>query len=119
MTRRKSAPAAIEPFVVVVSFPSNSWKEYHYLCNDPLVRQGSTVIANGTKVKVIRTAPVTPGSLATKYVQSDHASDARERRIAITKRLLEIESREQLAARFLKLKSPEAKKLLAELKGLN
>jgi hypothetical protein len=114
---RKTPTRTVDPFVVVVTFPSSS-KEYHYLCTDPKVRQGSTVIANGAKVRVLRTAPHV-GGLAYKYVQFDEGAANAERRREIAGRLSELMKQEEFIARAAKLTSPEAKRLVRELKELS
>jgi hypothetical protein len=123
MTRaRKPAAAAasvrVPPYTVVVKFP-NSTREYSYLCNIPLLRQGDHVIANGCKVEVIRTAPY--DSRATKWVSeclSPEAEATLARKKAIAVRLNQIAALEDAMARWKKLRSPEAKSLLTELEGL-
>ena len=115
MPRRKKVITSTEPFVVVVTFPSSS-KEYHYLCNDPTVQQGSTVIANGTRVQVLRTAAYDPSApRATKYVQSDRTGRIRD----VWAKLEQLERVELAMKRFAALTSPEAKRLVRELKELS
>lgn len=116
--RASSTPLLdITPFVVVVCFPS-SLKEYHYLCKDPSIRQGSWVIANGTEVQVIRTLAVS--DQATKYVQTKTEYNTARRRTFIEGRIAEIE-REFLKMdryRALAKRSPEVRRLLKELESL-
>jgi hypothetical protein len=114
---RKTPTRTADPFVVVVTFPSSS-KEYHYLCNDPTVRQGSTVIANRTKVKVLRTAPWVEGGPAFKYVESDVEATKTERKHEIAKRLNDLLREEEFISRASKLKSAEGRRLVRELKEL-
>lgn len=119
-TRRAPAPVSTTPFVVYVRYPSN-FKEYAYLCDFP-AKQGDVVLGNSdVRVMVIRTA--SHDAAATKYVRPlpDVAELARkERRFAICKRLNEIAKQQEELTRFTALarKSPEAKRLLAELKEL-
>lgn len=105
------------PFVVFVRYPNNP-KEYAYLCSDPNVVQGSRVRANHCDVTVVRTASYCKA--ATKHIDyvSDDAIDRRASIETIMKRLEVIEGLETSIARYSKLKSPEAKKLVAELKEL-
>lgn len=117
--KRKSnsnnVPAKIKPFVVYVTFP-NSTKEYSYLCDLPGIRQGSIVIANGCEVVVRRTAEFDDN--ATKWVQSRSTFDTIRRTNQIRERLRILAAAEEEIARFKKLKSPEAKRLLKELESL-
>lgn len=114
---KKSLPSrVVKPFVVYVTFP-NSMKEYSYLCDIPGVRQGSTVIANHTEVTVRRTSE--NDNMATKWVSSRDAFDILKARTNIMAKLEELAKTEEKLARFAKLKSPEAKKLLRELKSLS
>jgi hypothetical protein len=113
--RAKPATQPTKPFVVYVTFPSGP-KEYCYLCNLPDIRQGSVVVANGTEVIVRRTAESDP--LATKWVQSRSHFDIARRKHAIVQELIKLEEREEQMARFRRLKSPEAKRLLKELESL-
>lgn len=115
MPRRK---IELEPFVVVVRFPSGG-REYHYLCNDPTIRQGSKVIANGTTVEVIRTLRLTPDSPASKFIKSDAQLNRRIRMQEIATRLDAIQRSEERIAAWAKLTSPEAKRLVRELKELS
>lgn len=103
------------PFVVYVTFPSGL-KEYAYLCSDPEVKQGSIVIANGTRVPVLRTAA--HDARAIRYITADHEASSKAKRAKLIQELLDWEHRENLAKRFAALKSPEAKRLVAELKRL-
>ena len=115
-TRRKTTEMTkIKPFVVYVTFPS-SQKEYAYLCNLPDIRQGSIVVANGTEVVVRRTAESDP--LAIRWVTSRSAFDIAKRKQDLIRLLCQIEEREEQMARFRRLKSPEARRLLKELESL-
>lgn len=103
--------------VVYVRFPS-SCKEYVYLAAFP-VRQGDFVLANGTEVPVIRTAAA--DERATRYVYpapSQAERVAKQRRADLIRQLNQISAEEEMLQRFSRLKSPTAKKLLTELKGL-
>lgn len=121
-TKRKYTrkPVVPETFVVYVKFPS-SFKEYAYLCNTPGIRQGSEVIANGCRVTVLRTAA--SDSLASRYVQPvpDLAAEQRVQRMKeISARLDQLARRHADLARWTALakSSPEAKRLVTELKKL-
>lgn len=121
MPSRRTTRPDTNPFVVYVTYPNNP-KEYAYLCNFP-AKQGDVVLGNSNvHVTVKRTANFDP--IATKYVNPlpDHATLAlRERRFAIVKRLNEIEAEHKELDRFKALAhvSPEAKRLIAELKRIS
>jgi len=112
-------PSTSNPFVVYVTYEPGG-KEYAYLCNIPGIVQGDQVLANnGKRVTVVRTAMSDP--IATRFVTAIPEHDSvkqTERKKQICNRLREIEREEEFIARMTRLKSPEAKKLLAELKGL-
>lgn len=117
-TRR--TPPGTEPFVVYVTFP-NSIREYCYLCNIPGIRQGDTVMANGAKVLVQRTA--SHDRVATRFVYPVPDADQinRKKRIEeIVTRLRYLHQRNNELEMWAKLanKNTEAKGLYAELKKL-
>lgn len=120
MARRPNVKVhTTKPFVVYVTYPSSS-KEYAYLCNFP-ARQGDMLFSNGTRVVVQRTADHDP--LATKYVTTipdPTVLAQRDRRFAIIRRLNEIEASQKELDRYASLArvSPEAKRLIAELKRI-
>lgn len=108
------------PCVVYIRFPSTPHKEYSYLCDFP-VSIGDRVIANGTEVTVHRITSF--DTAATRYVKRAPSQDelSRSSRICdIVKRLNELEKEQHEADRYAVLakKSPEARKLLTELKKL-
>lgn len=109
----------VQPCVVYVRFPGTPNREYCYHCNFP-IEVGDSVIANGTLVTVHRKAAF--DTIASKSVQrapseSERRNKARMREIA--ERLQVIEQQEAKLDRWSKLKSPEARKLVAELRRLN
>lgn len=120
-TRRKTTVvkrSSVVPFVVYVRFPSGS-KEYCYLCDIPGLRQGDLVMANNTQVPVIRTAAFDPH--ATKWVRPvpSHEEVTRHARtVEIVTRLNTLVKEDEAMKRFAAIKTPEAKKLFAELKKL-
>lgn len=117
----KISPSSKPPlFVVYVTFP-NSNKEYCYLCNLSDIVQGSTVVANGTQVKVVRTAAYDPR--AVRYVNPLPNQDEilhKARKAEIISRLRTLQSEQQQLDLWQKLatKNAEAKKLYLELKNL-
>jgi hypothetical protein len=114
VTQRVDVP--VEAYVVHVTYPGNS-KQYAYWCDLPGVRVGSLLQINNAACCVQR---ITSNSLyATKWVPGSFASVRDERRAAIARRLHEIEKEQMLLERWTKLKSPEAKKLVAELRRLD
>lgn len=116
MTRGTTRARGV-PFVVYVNYPGST-KEYAYWCDDHTVTQGSIVLGhNDVGCLVVRTAASDPH--ATRMVRVDTVQHKRERREEIMKRLAVIESFEARIARYMKLKTPEAKKLVAELRKLN
>lgn len=117
---RRIKPDMVEPYVVYVNFPS-SLKEYAYLCNIPGIRQGDLMIANGTQVRVVRTASHDP--IACRFIQPlpDYAEKAKaERRQEIVKRLRALQTEVAQLELWQKLArtNTEAKRLLAEYKRL-
>lgn len=110
--------------IVAVRFP-NSDKIYHYFCKAPIA-VGDEVVANGCIVSVVNVYPYTSNGLASRWVakidnaeQKAEAAKA-ERRQEISHRLQEIERQIAAEERWKKLatKSPEAKRLLVELRKL-
>ena len=118
MSRRTKTTNTLQPrFVVYVRFPSSD-KEYCYNCSFP-VNVGDEVIANGTRVRVHRIAAWDTIASRSVLPAPDRSEILRRVRLGeVTKRLRQLEESEMWAARFAKLKSPEAKKLVAELKRL-
>lgn len=116
-TRRQPAKKDTTPFVVYVTFPSGG-KEYVYLCNDPSVKVGSTVIANGTAVRVNRISAF--DSFATKFVRTEAEYARAERKKSIIDRLSTLEREHIQHARWKAMAkaSPEARRLLKELESL-
>lgn len=112
---KPSRTRKVNDFVVYVYFPSGH-KEYVYKCDLPNITVGSRVVANGTEVMVHRIAAF--DSLATRYVSSPRQAHIAERKRQLVTRLEALERAELALARWSKLKSPEAKKLVAELKEL-
>lgn len=115
MPRKRVTNQPTKPFVVYVTFPSSS-KEYAYWCDIPGVRQGSYFSINGGHAIVRRTAEYDES--ATKWVPGSSGVVKYARREAIAKRLHEIEREETLLTRWAALRSPEAKRLVRELKEL-
>jgi hypothetical protein len=107
-------------YVVYVRFHPQG-REYSYLCNIPNLRQGDHCIANNALVEIVRTADSDP--LATRWVfpAPDHDEKqraARRREIARALRQIVDQQRELDLYTAAAKRSPEARKLLAELKGL-
>lgn len=108
----------LKTYVVYVTYPSSA-KEYAYLCNIPGLVQGDEVIINNTKVKIVRTADSDARALKWVAPLPNHAELRNADRIQqIKSRLGKIAELERQLTLWSKLKSPEAKKLVAELKGL-
>jgi hypothetical protein len=106
--------------VVYVTFPGGT-KEYSYLCNIPNLHQGDTVTANGAIATIVRTADSDPIATRFCFPTPDHTEKRRaERRkeIAVALRRIVNQQRELDLFTSAAKRSPEAKKLLLELKGL-
>lgn len=114
--RQVNCHTPTKPYVVLVTYPGSS-KEYAYWCDLQGVDRGTILQINNAAcyVRQIRDYD----SRATKWVPSSFAVQSSGRREEIMKRLAVIESFEARIARYMKLKSPEAKKLVAELRKLN
>lgn len=108
--------STVKPYVVHVTFP-NGGKEYSYGCDLPNVHRGSILLINNASCLVQSVEHRDPGNL--KWVPGSLAVKRYDRYVEIAKRLRAIEEEEGLLARWSKLKSPEAKKLVAELRKLN
>lgn len=121
-SRRKIAHTTPRVFVVYVVYNTGGQKEYAYLCNLPNINQGDEVLGNnGARCTVQRTANTDP--LATKFVSAvpDFTERKRNQRKAEIRALLTVLQRENAQLELwskLARKSPEAKKLLVELKKL-
>lgn len=113
---RKAQPVKpVTPYVVYVTYPGGG-KEYAYGCDLPGVHAGSWVKINGAACVVKSVEHRDPGDL--KWIPGSFAVVKYQRATQITKRLTELEAEESRLARWSKLRSPEAKKLVAELKEL-
>ena len=118
MPRRPSrppTPTKVTPFVVYVTFPSSP-KEYAYWCDLPNVRQGSELVINNARVRVHRTAQT--DDLVTKWVPNSTKEIDISRIRAVAQRLKVLEEQEACLARWNKPTSPEARRLVKELKEL-
>lgn len=113
--RKTQTPKPIKPYVVYVTYP-NGTKEYAYGCDLPDVHRGKFLLINGAKCVVRSVEHRDPGDL--KWIPGSIAVAKYERATVITKRLTELEAEESRLARWSKLRSPEAKKLVKELKEL-
>jgi hypothetical protein len=113
--RKAQAVKPITPYVVYVTYPGGS-KEYAYGCDLPNVGVNSYLKINNAGVIVRRVEHRDPGDL--NWIPSSFAVAKYNRALDIKKRLTELEAEESLLARWSKLRSPEAKKLVAELKEL-
>lgn len=105
-----------KPYVVFVAYPS-SCKEYAYWCDIANVHVGNYLLINNAQARVQRIAASSPH--ATKWIPGSIGEQVHERLKEIRSQLDEIEKQELLLARWSKLKSPEAKKLVAEYKRLS
>lgn len=124
ITRRTPKPSlrrAVKAFVVYCTYP-NSCKEYAYLCDAPDVRQGDLMVGNGgTHMVVRRTAEYDPMACRWTSPASDNRERRRNERAAEIRTRMNQISKEIAQDDFfggLAKRSPEAKKLLAELKRL-
>lgn len=115
MPRRPSASTRTDPFVVYVRFPSGG-NEYAYWCDLPNVTVGSLLVINNARVLVHRIA--SSDDRATNWVPNSIKEIDMSRRRSIAARLAELEKQEACITRWSKLKSPEAKRLVRELKEL-
>lgn len=106
----------LPPYVVYVTYPNDS-KEYDYACDLPGIHAGSVVAINGARCTVRSVEHRDPGNL--KWIPGSHAVRRYDRTVEITKRLGELERHESNLARWAKLTSPEARRLVKELKELS
>lgn len=107
-------------YVVYVTYPGNL-KEYAYLCNIPGLGQGDSVIANNTMVTIVRTADSDPIAVRSCFPVPDITELRRiARRKEIATALRRISNQQMELDLFTKVakRSPEARKLLTELKTL-
>lgn len=116
MLRTDCHKPTAKPYVVLVNYPGST-KEYAYWCDIQGVDRGSILRINNAACYVQQIRSHDPR--ATKWVPGSFAVAKTDRRDKIARRLHEIEKEENLLARWKKLKSPEAKKLVAELRRLN
>lgn len=118
---RKPSPMTTKTYVVYVTF-SKGEKEYAYLCNIPNLHQGDQVSVNGGYlVTVVRTADSDP--IATRFCDpapnhSEKRRAERRKEICFALRRIVDQQRELDLFTSAAKRSPEARKLLSELKGL-
>jgi hypothetical protein len=115
MRNMKVTHSPTKPYVVLVTYPGSS-KQYAYWCDIPGIAVNSMVVMNNAACTV--RAIVDHDDRATKWIPGSFKSQFGNRRAEIAQRLHEIEKEEQLLDRWSKLKSSEAKKLVAELRRL-
>lgn len=116
MRRKQTTHSPVTPYVVYVTYPGGT-KEYAYACDLPGIHRGSTLMINHAQCLVQSIEHRAPGGL--RWVPGSRAVQTADRRTAINRRLYEIEKEELELLRWAKLKSPEAKKLIQELRDLS